>query len=209
MRNILKRSIQNRCEKNEASSQVIKERGYIYGQGRQPQDQLRIGPWGRGGSHGCGPFAVYNALYALDKNCKSDKPELQPPNRSADPADIIRFFEEKGGFNLGGLLGSNPWTLVKCLKSKGHKAKISYLPRKIDRQLKENPVNILMYFWRKGFKIGGHYVMIRYIDEEYQIYNEHGNDTTQHTYPSIEKWITKGGRSGRLKLVPTAIIKCQ
>ena len=145
---------------------------YVYGQANEPYCSMRIGAVGNGKSHGCGPFAVYNTLLAL--------------NGRADLSDIIWYLERVGGINLGGLFGTNPEAMAGYLQMD-----ITYLPKGIDGRIRD--IGILMYYWRRGAKIGFHYVMIKAERDGYLIYNEHSNDMEPRRYPSIEEWALQKG----------------
>jgi hypothetical protein len=144
---------------------------YIYGQGNTPHSGTPVGKFGNGKSHGCGPFALYNTLFALGRN-----PDIK---------QIIRNIRYAGGFVLGGLFGTSPKALVNYLRALGYKTNISYLPRNIEKLTESADIFILFYIWRRRFKIGIHYVMIRYADGGYLVYNQYANDLRPRRYPYI------------------------
>ena len=157
----------------------IVKQDYIYGQRNGTYADLPIGRFGSGKNHGCGPFAVYNALLALGAN-------------SATPTEIIRRIGENNGIAFGGLFGTRPKALAACLKELGYAASFSYIvmnrTRKcgIDRLVKESDASILLYIWRRRFKIGLHYVMIKHTEDGFLVYNQYGNDTEVRVYQSLK-----------------------
>ena len=146
---------------------------YIYGQ--EVLKDIKIGAFGNGKSHGCGPAAVYNAMIAL--------------TGSSEPiGEIVRFLKKAGGFNFGGLFGTRPSALVKYIRHSGFNcAGISYLPADVDKLIKESDAGILLYIWRRGAKIGAHYITIIHTDGQYLVYNEFNNDTAPRAYSTIKK----------------------
>jgi hypothetical protein len=172
-----------RCTQNNPNLvdvQFIMDRGYIHGQRLAPQCELEMGDTGNGGDNGCGPIAMYNAIYALNG-------QKNPLN----PADIIYELEREGAFNLGGLAGTNPEAMVTYFRDNGRKADISYLPRDMDQQIAAAGVSILLYHGG-GFYI--HYVMIRHDPAQnlYFIYNRGSRDEAHISTPSVEQWAVTG-----------------
>jgi hypothetical protein len=151
--------------------------GFIYGQNRLPQRNFQIGSFGTGGGHGCGPIAVYNALFHMN---------AADPN----PASIIRYLDYRGGMNLGGIAGTNPEVLTNYLRRAGFRAEINYLPENLDRETRAADVSILLYGRvRGGFFV--HYVMIKQEAGRFYVYNEFGNDTSTRVYNSIDALIAE------------------
>ncbi|MCL2498792.1 MAG: copper amine oxidase N-terminal domain-containing protein [Defluviitaleaceae bacterium] len=158
--------------------------GFIYGQNREPIRGMRVGSRGNGGDHGCGPFAVYNALRYLG-------------NESVTPASVIRFLEYNSGMNLGGLAGTNPEALVRYIRRAGFGADILYRPEETDKQIQAADAAILLYGRvRGGFFV--HYVMVRYEAGEsgpgsFYVYNEFGGDTRPRVYDSMDALVAERG----------------
>ena len=152
--------------------QITIKNDYIYGQGNPPYSCLRIGKWGNGKAHGCGPFAVYNALLVL--------------RDTKNPVRIIRHIKDARGFVFGGYFGTKPKAMMKYIQACGYKAQIFYLPFDIERRIKDADVSILQYIWRRKFKIGIHYITVRYQDGEYFVYNQYSNDIKPRRYLRIK-----------------------
>ncbi|MCL2400496.1 MAG: hypothetical protein FWC91_12230 [Defluviitaleaceae bacterium] len=169
--------------------QTIMTRGFMHGQRLSPQNHLEIGETGTGGANGCGPIAVYNAIYQLNG-------QRNAPN----PAEIIYALERDGAFNLGGLAGTNPEAMVTYLREIGRKAEISYLPSNLDASISAAGVTILLY---SGGGAYIHYVMVRYVaggnaagtqrgESQFLIYNRGSNDQNHVATSSVDQWAATG-----------------
>ncbi|MCL1997928.1 MAG: hypothetical protein FWG65_04090 [Turicibacter sp.] len=163
------RQIERRFDYNSGFSDWIMGVGFIYGQRGEPQSGLKIGI-GSGGARGCGPFAIYNALRLL--------------GFSPDPAVIIRELDYMGGFNLGGLGGTNPAVMADFLR-KTLLVKIDYLPESLDALIAGANVSILLYH-AGGMRL--HYVTVVRMADGFQIYNLGGNDVAPRLVESIDEW---------------------
>lgn len=172
-------AVEQRFAWNNARSSTIINNGFIYGQGGQPQDNLLIGLTGRGSGEGCGPFAVYNALF-----------HMSGENNRPNPAMIIRWLDMAGAFNLGGSLGTNPQAMLDYLRVSGMSASIEYLPENLNLRI-NNPnvrASILLYIgdWSSRYV---HYVMIIHDGSEFLIYNLEVFDTAPTPQRSINSWV--------------------
>jgi len=192
----IKERIESHHRKNSQHSQTIMERGFIYCQWYSPQGELLIGPSSTGGPSGCGPFAVYNALFHL-RGGTSLTPVLPSQRRAIaeDPADIIKFLELNGGVLLGGQAGTNPEVLAEYMRNLGYIVPdINYLPRNINTRIQAADATIFLYYW--GWEDIGwvipapmlHYAMIWYDRdaEIFWIYNEFTNDYRARYIECIE-----------------------
>jgi len=171
-----------RCSQNNniADIKFIMDRGFIHGQRLAPQCELEMGDTGNGGDNGCGPIALYNALY-----------QLNGQTNPVSPSDIIYELEREGAFNLGGLAGTNPEAMVTYLRDNGKQADISYLPRNLDAAISAAGVTILLYH---GGGMYIHYVMIRHVPEEkvFLIYNRGSRDQNHISTTSVDQWASDG-----------------
>jgi len=150
--------------------------GYIYGQRNAPQSSLYIGPLGTGYQHGCGPFAIHNALYYLNSTV---------PNT----ARTIRELEYGAAFNLGGVLGTNPIAIESYLRSANMNPNLIAGPatNDLDAQIRNSAASILLY---QGSRIGYiHYVMIRPVGNQFLVYNLGGGNNDPTAHASITTWI--------------------
>ncbi|MCL1988355.1 MAG: hypothetical protein FWG64_10365 [Firmicutes bacterium] len=174
--NLSKNSVETRWLQNGKISKPINR--FIIGQRNCPQCYLKIGLLGNGGNHGCGAIAIYNAMKFI---CEKDK--------NPNIADIIRKLEYMVGFNIGGLLGTNPVVIRDFLRTEKINANIQFLPKNIDFQIKKANVAILL-FWDKKTRV--HYVMAHFVNEYFWIYNLTGFDKKIHKdKTSIEEWLEK------------------
>ena len=158
---------------------VIVNNGIIHNQWGFPQRNLRIGATGNGGEHGCGPFAIYNALFHLSN-----------ANNRTDPARIIRGLDIIGAFNFGGSAGTNPHAMVDNLRLNTDRSiTIQYFPDNISSFIRNSSVSILLY---EGDikELYFHYVMIRHDGTQYHIYNLEAGSTHAFRTNSINNWLT-------------------
>jgi len=150
----------------------------IQDQKAHPYSILKIGSAGTGAKNGCGPFAVYNALYLLSE--ENTKPNL---------THIIRDLEEMGAFILGGRLGTNPQAIIKYLRRMpGYQTDYRYLPKNMDEQIKQSSVSILLFIGSIK-KVRVHYVTIRHEQGNYLIYNLAPRAILPYATTSIDAWV--------------------
>ena len=156
---------------------------FITGQALHPQSRLRIGPFGNGLDHGCGPFAVYNAL-------------LHVNGAPFTPSGIIRGMEALGAFNLGGL-GSNPVSVLYYLQLMGHPGarhhgSTNALTDNLDNLIRNSSASILLY---RGGSRYIHYIMIEHSNsrpwnEQFWLYNVGETDPEPTPTHSVRTWLT-------------------
>jgi len=197
--------------------QYIMGRGFIHGQGSPPQGAMNIGSTGNGVDNGCGPFAIYNALFYLNggaqiPNTPSDASawyrEHLAQRRAAlatNPSRIIFDLESMGGFNLGGRAGTNPETMVHYLQRiAGRHTTVNYLPENLDAQIRSSRVSILLYI---GNLADGyvHYVMVRYTGGGFLVYNLFYDGDRHLDVNSINRWVSQGIPEHRT-ITPLALI---
>lgn len=171
-------AVENRYSLNRMQNQTIINNGIIHCQRTEPQGTLRIGPLGNGAQHGCGPFAVYNALFHLSNE-----------NNRPSPAGIIRGIDMSGGFNIGGSLGTNPEAVLDSLRMHSNRStNIQYLPITLSSSIRNSSASVLLYvgdIWT-GYV---HYVMVRHDGNGYHIYNYAYRGTSATRTSSIYSWI--------------------
>ena len=141
---------------NRSIERDIIRNGYIHGQGNPPQADMWIGSLGRGNDHGCGPFAVYNILfYLMGGDTLAEEDIIRP-------SDIINSLDLMGGFNVHGVLGTNPEAMVDYLRTVNgiNVSRPIYVPGNLDSLIRASRVCILLY---AGNPLYVHYVMIRYV----------------------------------------------
>ena len=178
----------------------IMSNGFITGQGRPPQSGLQVGLRGNGQLHGCGPFAVYNALFYLRGGLNAATSEERAAIAES-PAAIIRFLEISGGLNLHGQFGTNPEPLADYIRKSGFSALINYLPSSLDSQIRGSAASILLYAGSLNYV---HYVMIHYVEEtsSFFLYNVETFDTEPDSSASVDSWLIDGNMTYR----PIALI---
>lgn len=140
----------------------------IYNQTEIPRSQFRYG-LRSSAAIGCGWVAVYNALTIL--------------GREVDIPALIRRFEKALPI-VNGSAGTFVATPVLLLKSMGCQTRTTADPRQFDALAKEFPVCILFYYWRKKWKIGSHFVALRYENGQFVGYNTYTNSVGPDKYGS-------------------------
>jgi len=202
------RLVESRYSDNLSSSDEIMERGFVHNQWNAPFSDFALGKFGTGRNNGCGPLAVYNALFYL-RGGHLIYPNTYESERNVakeiaeNPASIIHFLEISGGVNAFGVAGTNPLVLTDYLRDAGYIAQVSYLPRNLDYQIRESNVSIFLY---RGDRFYIHYVMIRFSGEteRFYIYNWRGN--VSHVRDSIDSWIAEYNEAGQQNYMPLALI---
>lgn len=86
---------------------------------------------------------------------------------------------------------------------------IQYLPVNLNIPIRESEVAILLYSRRNANtgRNGIHYVMIRYVDGEFHMFNEVSGDTDYYRYTSIDMWVQFGRNANPARTyTPIALI---
>ncbi len=153
----------------------------IYNQRDIPRDQWRYG-FRTSAATGCGWIATYNALGLL--GCR------------AKPEDLILWFER-----CLPLIHGNFGTILPApalfFKQQGFPVKLSALPARYDALARESDAAILFYRWRKGLKLGTHFVALEYKDGRFVGYNTYKNSTGPDDYgESLEAFLKRKGYFG-------------
>lgn len=153
----------------------------IYNQRRIPAQALRYGL--RPSSQvGCGWIAIYNALVLL--GCQ------------VDPQALIRRCESQLPL-IHGNLGTTLWAPAQILKSLGFPTTLEFRRERFDQAAREAPVSILFYRWRKGPRIGAHFVALHCQKGVFTGYNTYTNSTGPDVYgPSLEAFLKEKGYFG-------------
>lgn len=150
----------------------------IYNQRKIPREQWRYG-FRASADVGCGWVAVYNALCVLGK--EQDVPEL------------IRMFERQVPLvngALGSFVGSAPMALHKL----GYDLRVSNERSRYDELAKEAPVCVLSYYWRKKYRVGAHFVALRWTGDHFEGYNTFANSRGPDNYgPSLDGFLKRHG----------------
>ena len=146
----------------------------IYCQWDIPLDQLRYG-FRSSAATGCGWIATYNALRLL--GCR------------AAPEKLIRFYERQLPL-IHGNAGTTILAPAQFFRHQGFPVEHTSDSGRFDALAKASDVCILFYRWRKGWKLGAHFVAVAYRDGTFTGYNTYRNSTGPDPYgPSLEAFL--------------------
>ena len=148
----------------------------IYNQHHIPADQWRYG-FRPSSDTGCGWIATYNALRLLGYRVSIDElivwyermlPLIHGNAGTTIPAPAIRF--RRWGFPVEMVLD----------------------PGKFDDAAKKADVCLLFYRWRKGCRLGAHFVALHHTDDGFIGYNTYKNSTGPDRYgPSLRDFLRR------------------
>ena len=148
----------------------------IYNQREIPKDQWRYG-YRATADTGCGWIATYNALRLM--------------NYRVSPGSLINFYEWQVPF-VHGNIGTMALAPAQFFKIHGYGVESCSLEEKFDEMAKAADVCILYYRWRKGIRIGAHFVALQYKDGQFIGYNTYKNSTGPDRYgPSLQEFLKK------------------
>lgn len=153
----------------------------IYNQRRIPSWQWRYG-LRASAKNGCGWIAVYNALCILGET--TDIPTL-----------IRRFERQIPVINgaVGTFIGSPPWLLHRM----GYRVRLVNDRKQYDALAKECPVCLLSYYWRSKYRIGAHFVALRWMGDHFEGYNTFSHSNGPDNYgPSLDAFLKRHGYFG-------------
>ena len=148
----------------------------IYNQHDIPEEKWRYG-FRSSAATGCGWVATYNAMRLM--------------NYRVDPEELIVWFERRLP-----LIHGNAGTTMLAPALRFHKwgfpVKTVVDPRKFDDAAKEADVCVLFYRWRKGWKLGAHFVALHHSFDGFIGYNTFKNSTgPDHYGPSLSAFLKK------------------
>ena len=151
--------------------------GFIHNQNSGDAANLKMGYY-TGDYNGCGWVATYNTGVLLGKDFQ--------------PADIIKYYDSRGGALVDGMFGVNPLAIQLYLKDQGIEANLHNLPSEVDSRIKDSKVSILMYFHGTG----GHYITIQHVNGTYYAYNNDPKNYPNGSQPiqSIEAWLEENDK---------------
>ena len=133
----------------------------IYNQKQIPKAQWRYG-LRSSAAVGCGWIATYNALRILGYRV-----EIQ---------ELIRYYEHQLPL-IHGNGGTSFWGPWVFFTQKGFPAEMSVRREQFDEVARHSDVCILFYRWRKGHKLGAHFVTLRQDGDKITGYNTFSNST--------------------------------
>lgn len=153
----------------------------ILNQTEIPADRWRYG-LRSSAKTGCGWIAVYNCLALLG----SPKP----------PEEIIRALERQAP-GLHGTFGTLCLGPAILLKKWGFSVETQSDVTKFDKMLPPGSTAILFYYWRKGLRLGAHFVAVRREERGFVGYNTYANSRGPDLYgESLEGYLKKQGFFG-------------
>lgn len=153
----------------------------IYNQRDIPRDQYRYG-FRTSADTGCGWIATYNVLRLMGYDTDIEK--------------LIRYFEWQLPL-LHGNTGTSFWGPALCLKQWGFPVKVLNDRRKYDAAIREADAAIIFYHWRKGCKLGAHFVALRREGDRFTGYNTFRNSTGPDDWGgSVERFLKDRGYFG-------------
>ena len=131
---------------------------------------------------GCGWIATCNALELM--GCKTDIDGL------------IRYYEWQLPL-VHGNAGTFFWAPAVCFKTWGFPVDIILDRRKFDEAARAADACILFYRWRKGMKLGAHFVALHHTVSGFVGYNTYRNSTGPDAYGnSLDGFLKKKGYFG-------------
>lgn len=158
----------------------------IYNQNHIPKDEHRYG-LRPSAQVGCGWVATYNALRLMGYRTDIDR--------------LIRYYEWQLPL-IHGNAGTSFWGPLVCLRNWGFPAEPVLDRRKFDAMARAADVCILFYRWRKGAKLGVHFVALHHTPKGFVGYNTYRNSTGPDAYgESLDGFLKKKGFFGCVLIV--------
>ncbi len=153
----------------------------IFNQQDIPKDQWRYG-MRSSAAVGCGWIATHNALRLL--GYETDIPEL------------IRYYEWQLPL-IHGNAGTSFWGPAQCFQHWGFPVHLCMNRRQFDQVLSESNAAILFYHWRKGCKLGAHFIALHCTPQGILGYNTFRNSSgPDHLGPRLDAFLEKQGYFG-------------
>ena len=150
--------------------------GLIYCQKQIPKKKWRYG-FRSSAATGCGWIATYNAMVLL--------------GRPVEPEKIIRFYERQIPL-LNGNAGTFVLAPLQFFGKQGFQTACTANRKRFDRLVQQSQVCLLFYFWRRGWKLGAHFVALHSTPEGIIGYNTYRNSTGPDRYgTSLEQFLKR------------------
>ena len=148
----------------------------IYNQRRIPANKWRYG-FRSSAATGCGWIAVHNALRLLGYR--------------VDIEELIRWFERTLPL-IHGNAGTTIFAPALRFRRWGFPVRFVLRPGRFDEAAKQADVCILFYRWRRGWKLGAHFVALRHTPEGFIGYNTFKTSAGPDRYgPSLGAFLKK------------------
>lgn len=155
----------------------------IYNQRDIPRERYRYG-FRSSAATGCGWIATYNALRLL--------------GHTTDIEGLIRYYEWQLPL-IHGNAGTSFWAPAVCFRKWGFPVKVIGNRKRFDEEAKQADACILFYHWRKGMKLGAHFVALQHREEGFVGYNTYRNSTGPDVYgDSLEGFLKRQGYFGEV-----------
>ena len=148
----------------------------IYNQNHIPKNEHRYGLRASAAT-GCGWVATYNALQLM--GFKTDIDEL------------IRYYEWQLPL-IHGNTGTSFWGPAVCFRKWGFPIDIILDRKKFDQAAKDADACILFYRWKRGIKLGAHFVALHHTKDGFLGYNTYRNSVGADVYgESLDGFLKK------------------
>ena len=155
----------------------------IYCQGDIPRKELRYG-FRASADTGCGWIATYNALRLLGKR--------------AEPEALIRYYERQLPL-IHGNAGTAFFGPAAFFRHHGFRVTMEVQRDRFDGVVEHSKVCILFYYWRRGLRVGSHFVALHKTDRGILGYNTYKNSSGPDRYgDSLDEFLKKHGYFGCL-----------
>ena len=153
----------------------------IYCQRDIPRGELRYG-FRASAETGCGWIATYNALRLLGKR--------------ADKEELIRYYERQLPL-VHGNAGTSFWGPAAFFLHHGFRVEPEVRRERFDALAERSKVCILFYYWRKGLKLGSHFVALHKTNAGILGYNTYKDSAGPDRYgESLDAFLKKRGYFG-------------
>lgn len=153
----------------------------IDNQTKIPKDQYRYGLRSSAAT-GCGWIAAYNALGLL--------------GYTVDIEELIRYYEWQLPL-IHGNLGTSFWAPAVCFRKWGFPVEVVVNRKSFNQAAQRADACILFYHWRKGLKMGAHFVALHHTAEGFVGYNTYRNSHgPDHYGDSLEAFLKRRGYFG-------------
>ena len=138
----------------------------IYNQHQIPKEQYRYG-LRASATTGCGWIATYNALQLM--------------GYITDIEELIRYYEWQLPL-IHGNAGTSFWGPAICFRAWNFPVEICFHRRRFDDLASRSDACILFYRWRRGYKLGAHFVALHHTEKGFVGYNTYSNSTGPDCY---------------------------
>ena len=148
----------------------------ICNQTQIPLEQYRYGLRSSAAT-GCGWIATHNALQLL--------------GYQTDTEAMIRYYERQLPL-IHGNAGTSFWGPAELFHRWGFPVKLTIRRNEFDALARSSDVCILFYHWRKGVRLGAHFVALHHTNAGFTGYNTYKNSTGPDPYgSSLEAFIRR------------------